>query len=148
MRASRRHLAADAWGGLLRTHARLVPLFDARLREAHGLSLAWYDVLLELSAAPRGRLTMSELGGRVVLSRSRVSRVVDEMAGAGLVTREANPDDGRSAHAALTRAGRAAFRAAAPGYLGLVERHVAGDLSEAELETLARLLDRIAAPPR
>ncbi len=148
MRASRRHLAADAWGGLLRTHARLVPLFDARLREAHGLSLAWYDVLLELSAAPRGRLTMSELGGRVVLSRSRVSRVVDEMAGAGLVTREANPDDGRSAYAALTRAGRAAFRAAAPGYLGLVERHVAGDLSEAELETLARLLDRIAAPPR
>ena len=59
-------------------------------------------MLLELSAARDGRLTMSQLGERVVLSRSRVSRVVDELIRADLVRREANPDDARSAYAVLT----------------------------------------------
>ena len=146
MPASRRHLAADAWGSLLRAHARLVPLLDAQLR-ASGVSLAFYDVLLELQAAPGGRLTMSELGTRVVLSRSRVSRVVDDMAGAGLVRRETNPDDARSAYAVITSSGRSTFRRAAPIYLGLIEQHVARDLSPRDLGLLARLLERIAAAP-
>ena len=51
------------------------------VRASTGLPLAWYDVLLELSGARDGRLTMSQLGERVVLSRSRVSRVVDEPRG-------------------------------------------------------------------
>ena len=144
--ASRRHLAADAWGSLLRSQARLVPLIDAQLRKS-GVSLAFYDVLLELQAAPGGRLTMSELGTRVVLSRSRVSRVVDDMVGAGLVWRETNPDDARSAYAVITSSGRSTFRRAAPLYLGLIEEHVARDLSTDELARLARLLDRIAAAP-
>jgi DNA-binding MarR family transcriptional regulator len=146
MPASRRHLAADAWGGLLRAHARLVPLLDARLR-ASGVSLAFYDVLLELQATSGGRLTMSELGTRVVLSRSRVSRVVDDMAAAGLVRRETNPEDARSAYAVITWSGRNTFRSAAPIYLGLIEQHVARDLSTHDLRLLARLLDRIAATP-
>jgi DNA-binding MarR family transcriptional regulator len=143
MAASRRHLAADAWGTLLRAHARLVPLMDARLREAHGLSLAFYDVLLELQAAPQGRLTMSDLGARVVLSRSRVSRIVDEMVRDGLVTRETNPNDARSSLAILTRSGRSAFAASAPTYLALIEEYIAGPFSTPELTTLARLLERL-----
>ena len=63
---------------------------DAQLRARHGLSLAYYDILLELQAVPDGRLTMSDLGNRVVLSRTRVSRVVDELARSGLVARETN----------------------------------------------------------
>jgi diacylglycerol O-acyltransferase len=58
-----------------------------RHSRAHGVSLAFYDVLLELQAAPEGRLTMGDLGSRVVLSRSRVSRVVNEMMRAGLASR-------------------------------------------------------------
>jgi DNA-binding MarR family transcriptional regulator len=83
---------------------------DARLRARHGLSLASYDVLLELQAVPDGRLTMSDLGNRVVLSRTRVSRVVDDLARSGLVARETNPDDKRSAFATITPAGRAPRR--------------------------------------
>ena len=61
---------------------------------------------------------MSELGERVTLSRTRVSRLVDEMTAAGLVRREANPDDRRSAYAVLTTQGRTAVpagRADLPG---------------------------------
>ena len=98
---------ADAWGALLRVHATLVPLLDRELQAAHQLPLAWYDVLLEINYGPGRRLRMSELGERVTLSRTRVSRLVDEMSVAGLVRREANPDDRRSAYAVLTPAASA-----------------------------------------
>ena len=109
--------ALRAWGGVLQVYARLVPIIDAELQVAAGISLTWYDLLLELNAATDRRLTMSELGERVVLSRSRVSRVVDELDAAGLVQREPHPQDRRSAYAVLT-AGRsspaALSRAALP----------------------------------
>src|ERR671920_1104133 len=98
---------ADTWGALLKVHAALVPRLDRELQDTHGLQLTWYDVLLELNSAPERRLTMGQLGSVAAVSRTRVSRVVDEMTRAGLVTREANPDDGRSAYAALTPSGRA-----------------------------------------
>ena len=147
MARSRRHTAADAWGSLLRAHARLLPVLDAGVRRT-GISLAYYDVLLELSAEREGRLRMSDLGERVVLSRTRVSRLVDEMVRAGLVAREANADDRRSAFAVITEAGRESFRSAAPRYLDLIEGEVADGLTSAELATLARLLDRLGGGPR
>ena len=143
---SRRHAAADAWGSLLRAHARLLPVMDAGVRRT-GISLAYYDVLLELGAEPEGRLRMSDLGERVVLSRTRVSRLVDEMVRAGLVAREANADDRRSAFAVITDAGRESFRAAAPRYLDLIEERVSTGLTSAELATLAGLLDRLGTEP-
>ena len=142
MPPSRRHAAADAWGSLLRAHARLLPVMDAGVRRT-GISLAYYDVLLELSAEHEGRLRMSDLGERVVLSRTRVSRLVDEMVRAGLVAREANVDDGRSAFAVLTEAGRETFHSTAPRYLDLIKERVADGLTTEELATLARLLDRL-----
>src|SRR6478736_2046819 len=143
---SRRHTAADAWGSLLRAHARLLPAMDAGVRRT-GISLAYYDVLLELSAEPEGRLRMGDLGERVVLSRTRVSRLVDEMVRAGLVAREANTDDRRSAFAVITDVGRETYRATAPRYLDLIETQVADGLTSEELATLARLLDRLGAAP-
>src|SRR6476659_5247358 len=107
---------ADTWGALLKVQAALVPRLDRELQEAHGLPLTWYDVLLELSVAPERRLTMGELGSVAAVSRTRVSRVVDDLVRAGLVSREPNPDDGRSAFAALTPSGRAALRKSAPTY--------------------------------
>src|SRR5690349_23333880 len=102
--------AVDAWRGLLVAHSRLVPAVEADLRAAGQVPLSWYDVLLELNAAPERRLRMSELGQRVVLSRTRVSRIVDELAAAGLVERQPDQADGRSSFAVLTPAGRSEER--------------------------------------
>src|SRR5919107_3565462 len=129
-----------AWAALLRVHAALVPALDQELQAAHGLPITWYDVLLELNSAPERRLTMGELGAVAVVSRSRVSRVVDELVKAGLVTREPNPDDRRSAFAALTPAGRAALRKAAPTYLAAVQREFADHLTAHEAMVLAAAL--------
>src|SRR4051794_26014842 len=108
---------ADTWGALLKVHAALVPRLDRELQETHGLPLTWYDVLLELNTAPERRLTMSKLGSVAAVSRTRVSRVVDELVRAGLVAREPNPDDGRSAFAALTPAGGGPLGKPAPPYV-------------------------------
>lgn len=133
-----------AWAAVLRVHAALVPKLERRLAE-HGLPLSWYDVLIELNAAPGRRLRMSELGARAVLSRERVSRVVTELERAGLARREPNPDDGRSSYATVTPDGRARLRAAAPVYLSGIEEHFAGHLSDTELRTVARALGRVLA---
>jgi DNA-binding MarR family transcriptional regulator len=137
-----------AWAALLRVHAALVPVLDRDLQAACNLPLTWYDVLLELNAAPARRLSMGELGDVAVVSRSRVSRVVDQLAAEGLVTREPNPDDRRSAYAAITDAGRKRLRAAAPVYLGGIERHFTSRMSAAESRTVAAALEKVLAALR
>jgi DNA-binding MarR family transcriptional regulator len=145
MGEERKRLAVGAWAALLQVHAALVPRLDRALQQATGLPLSWYDVLLEVAAAPGRRLTMSELAQRVVLSRTRVSRIVDELVTAGLLCREGNPDDGRSAFAVMTAAGLARYRAAAPHYLASIEREFAAGLTDGELGDVATALRRVLA---
>jgi DNA-binding MarR family transcriptional regulator len=136
-------LAADTWGALLQVHAALVPRLDRRLRQRAALPLGWYDVLLELQAAPDRKLAMTQLAERVVLSRTRVSRVVDELVGEGYVRREVNPLDARSAFAVLTDTGLAKFREAAPIYLEGIQQEFAAGLSDRELRTVLDVLTRV-----
>ena len=126
----------------MRTHARLVPILDRELQIATGLPLAWYDVLLELASAG-GRLRMSELGERVVLSRTRVSRIVDELERAGLVTREPNPEDGRSSFAAITAEGSRRFREGGRVYRQGIKRELGGKVDPQALQSLADALERV-----
>src|SRR5438067_12944467 len=141
--ASRDDPAVDAWRGLLVAHSRLVPAVEADLRAAGQVPLSWYDVLLELNGAPDRRLRMSELGQRVVLSRTRVSRIVDELAAAGLAERQPDQADGRSSFAVLTTAGRDALRRAWPVYREAIRRHLAAGLTLPQCRELAALLDQV-----
>jgi len=132
-----------AWSALLRVHAAIVPVLDRDLQAACNLPLTWYDVLLELNSAPGRRLSMGELGQVAVVSRSRVSRVVDQLEAEGLVVREANPDDRRSAFAMITDAGRKRLRAAAPVYLGGIRRHFTSRMTAAESRSTAAALEKV-----
>jgi len=138
-----------AWAALLRCHAALVARLELELETERGLSLAAYDVLLVLNAAPDRRLRMSELGERVVVSRSRVSRIVDEMVAAGLVCREPDPSDRRAWFATLTREGRAVLRRAAPVYLRGISAYFSSRLSAQETRVIRDALERVLAelPP-
>lgn len=133
------------WSLLLRTHAALVPRLAKDLESTRGLPLTWYDVLLELNAAPDRRLRMQELGKRVVLSRSQASRVVDELVRAGFTARESDPADRRGAYAVLTDTGRTALRAAAPVYLAGIAEHFSDHLTDDELTVLSSALARVLA---
>jgi DNA-binding MarR family transcriptional regulator len=135
----------DAWRGLLVAHSRLVPAVEADLRAAGQVPLSWYDVLLELNAAPDRRLRMSELGQRTVLSRTRVSRVVDELAAAGLAERQPDQADGRSSFAVLTPGGQEALRRAWPVYRQAIHRQLTSRLTLQQCCELAALLGQVIA---
>jgi DNA-binding MarR family transcriptional regulator len=131
-----------AWRAVLLTEDRVVRAIERDLAAAELIPLTWYDVLLELGAAPDG-LRMQDLGARVVLSRTRVSRLVTELEGAGLVERRSDPADGRATLATITRAGRAALRRAAPVYLAGIDDHFNRHLTATERRTIARVLQRV-----
>ena len=135
----------EAWRGLLVAHSRLVPAVEADLRAAGQVPLSWYDVLLELNAAPGRRLRMSELGQRVVLSRTRVSRVVDELAAAGLAERQPDENDGRSSFAVLTPRGKDALGRAWPVYREAIHRHLGAHLTAEQCRELTALLGQATA---
>lgn len=143
-KVTKRDPKIDAWAALLHVHAALVPQLDRELRQATGLPLAWYDILLELNAAPDGSLTMSALSQRVVLSRTRVSRLVPELVGQGLVERHAHEVDRRSSYATITPAGKQVLRDAAPTYLSGISKHFGHHLSAAEARTIAASLRRVS----
>jgi DNA-binding MarR family transcriptional regulator len=85
---------------------------------------------------------MGQLGQRVVLSRSRVSRVIDDLQQADLVRREPHPEDPRSSYAVLTAAGLARFRKAAPVYVAAIDESLSA-LSAAELKAVRTVLRRV-----
>ncbi len=139
-----------AWAALLRTHAAVLPLVERDVVDATALPLSWYDVLLELNAAPERQLRMQSLAERVVLSRTRVSRLVGEIEAAGMVERRTDPDDGRATLAAITATGRRRLRSAAPVYLSAIHEHFSSHLSERQLravrDDLMAVLDALGEP--
>ena len=133
-----------AWRLVLETHSRVVPRLDQELREAHGLRLDWYDVLLQLHEAG-GRLRMYELARATLISRTDCTRIVDRMERARLVRRESAGEDGRGVFAALSAAGLAALREAAPTHLAGIERLFASHVAPTEAGAMSTALGRVAA---
>jgi len=134
----------EPWRWFLRAHAAALSAIEADMAARKAIPLSWYDVLLELNAAEGRQLRMTDLAERVVLSRTRVSRVVDELVAEGLVERTKNPADARSALATLTKAGRSALRSAAPHYLAGIRTHFLDLLAPDEREVIANALRRVA----
>src|SRR5437899_7345726 len=112
-----------AWRALLAAHATLLRRLDRDLEAEHGISMAWYEVLLRLQRAPEGHLPMSELAGSVFLTPSGLTRLVDRMEHAGLVERAACPSDRRVSWAVITGEGRALLRRASVTHLRGIQRH-------------------------
>lgn len=134
----------EAWRMLLLAHAAAVRAIEQDVGR-RGIPLTWYDVLLELTGAEGGRLRMQELSDRVVLSRTRVSRLVDEMANRGLVTKQPDDADRRSTWAVITADGRAAYRRTAPVYLDGIREHFTRHLSPTERRAVAKALAKVVA---
>ncbi|MDP9075657.1 MAG: MarR family winged helix-turn-helix transcriptional regulator [Actinomycetota bacterium] len=145
VRSARDDPAITTWSAFLRAHAAIVGALEREVEPETGLPLAWYDVLLELNAADRGGLRMGELGERAVLSRTRVSRIVDELVAVGYACRTPNPQDRRSSHAEITAEGRKALRKAAPRYFDAVRRNFSQQLSAGQLTTIRAAMEGLIA---
>lgn len=79
---------------------------DEPLGHHHGISLSDLALLLELRAAPDGKLRRVELANRLGVTPSGIARQVAPLERIGVVGRESNPRDARIALVTLTDAGR------------------------------------------
>jgi DNA-binding MarR family transcriptional regulator len=114
---------------------------EAELIEKEDMSLAEFDVLIQLGIAPDRRLRMTELSERVRLSRSGLTRLVDRMAQAGLVKRARCGSDRRGTFATLTPAGASRLRRARPVHFRGIREHFGKRLSAAQLAAVAEALE-------
>jgi DNA-binding MarR family transcriptional regulator len=133
-----------AWTAFLNAQASLLRQLEAELIENEDMTLAEFDVLIQLGMAPDRRLRMTELSEKVRLSHSGVTRLVDRLAQAGLVKRTRCDSDRRGTFATLTGAGKARLRRAQPVHLRGVREHFGKRLSPAQLSAVAEALEPLA----
>jgi DNA-binding MarR family transcriptional regulator len=132
-----------AWRGFLQAHARLTRRMDATLQREHGLSLGDYDVFVLLDEA--GRLRMSDLADRVLMSSGGITRLAERLERRGLIRRERCASDGRGYEASLTPAGADLLEVARVTHRAEIHALFLAQLSAAEQETLARVWKRLLA---
>jgi DNA-binding MarR family transcriptional regulator len=136
-----------AWIAFLDAQATVLRRLESDLMKADRMTLAEYDVLIQLWLAPEKQLRMSELSLRVRLSPSGITRLVDRLVKAGLVRRVRCASDRRGAWAMLTSNGRRRLARARPNHLRSVHRHFAGLIKPAQLPLLAETLEKLADRP-
>lgn len=135
---------ARAFLGLLRSAEQLDRVLDAELRAAHDLTLRQYEVLLHLAVfAPRGHLRVGELVGQAPLSQSRVSRLVTELEGRGLVRRSAAEEDSRAVQVSITDLGRQRLREAQATHHRGLHRLLFSCLTDREITELGRITGKL-----
>jgi DNA-binding MarR family transcriptional regulator len=101
-------MAESAPGSLLREVARLYTRAQRVVADCCRTTSTQCHLLTELGRS--GPLPLSELGTRVSLEKSWVSRAVEAMAARGWVTKEPNPSDARSWLVTLTADGERTVR--------------------------------------
>ena len=129
----------QAWRAYLDSTRLLTDALDRQLQTDAGLSLADYEILVQLSEVPGRRLRMTELAGATSYSKSRLSHAVTRLEAAGWVVRTTCEDDRRGLYAELTSAGLDKLRQAAPGHVAAVRRHLFDKLDRDQVEHLREL---------
>jgi DNA-binding MarR family transcriptional regulator len=132
-----------AWRVFFECAFALIDILDAQLRDEKGLTLRWYDVLVQLQEVG-GSCRMSELAGRILASKSGLTRVIDKMEEAGLVRRERPPEDRRVILVTLTDAGVEALEAARLVHRRGIDEHFAEHLDARDLAALERTFRKVS----
>ena len=133
-----------AWRGLQFMQMRLEGEL-ARQLAGSGMSYSDYVVLVALTDRADGRMRLFELASVLGWEKSRASHHVTRMAERKLVKKEACESDRRGAHIVVTRRGRKAIEAAAPGHVAAVRRVFVDRLTGDQLDVIAEVAERVIA---
>ena len=137
IRVFRELLRADMW---IREQTRA--FVEAEL----GLGLSEFDMIAELGNQDGVR--MSDLATKMVISPASVTRVAQALAAKGLVTRDRAEHSDREVLARLTPAGDALFQRTFPIATAFMAGLVDSQLTRAEQEKLAELLQKLGRTER
>jgi DNA-binding MarR family transcriptional regulator len=135
--------ALDAWARLLQARAGSARRLSSRLHAQHGLTINDYEALLHLSRAEGYALRRVDLAGRLVLTASGVTRLLDGLERQGYVAKRSCPSDARVSYAVLTETGREKLAAAACSHVAAIEDLFGERFGEEDLAMLVELLGRL-----
>lgn len=138
-----RSVGQEAVLTLLRTAAVIQARGNELLADS-GISVSQYNVLRILRGAGDAGLGTSAIRDRMLDLNPGVTRLLDRLVAAGLVTRERHPGDRRAVRCRITKAGVALLATLDPIVDG-ADRDTVTSLSPAEQRTLIRLLDLVRA---
>ncbi len=130
------------WRVFLESAFALIDILDAELQAEREMTLRWYDVLVHLEEAEDG-LRMNELAGRILASKSGLTRVVDRMEEEGLVRRERPPGDRRVVQVSITPEGREALHASRVVHYRSIQQHFVQHLDQRDLTALTCALEKV-----
>jgi DNA-binding MarR family transcriptional regulator len=136
-----------AWRLYFESALALADVLNGELERDAGIPLRWYDALVQLEETPEG-LRMNELAERILYSKSGFTRVVDRLEEAGLVQRVRPKNDRRSILVVLTDEGRKTMERARRHHRHAIEQHFSRHLSETDIKTLTRALEKLSAHAR
>ena len=134
-----------AWRTFIETVNDVTGLLEADLQHGKGLSIGDYQVLVFLSEATDRQMRMSDLAAELHLSPSGLTRRLDGLVRAGLVSRQPSADDRRVLLAVLTDAGFERIADAAPEHVASVRRRLLDALTREQIEQLGEILDAVRA---
>lgn len=134
------------FGRLLEAHSLLSRRAGRSLERECGIPHAWFEVLLRISRAEGGQVSMGSLAQQVALTSGGITRLLDRMIDAGLVRRVPCPTDRRVLFAALTDQGQAKLAQALVVHAADLRDAFHG-FTGADLDTLDGLLDRLRETP-
>jgi DNA-binding MarR family transcriptional regulator len=120
------------WRTYLRMSSLLPAALNRELQQDSGLTLPEYEVLVQLSEAPKHRLRPFQICEALNWEQSRLSHQLTRMERRGLVARLECEADGRGAFIELSPAGADAIGAAAPRHVAAVRRLVFERFNEAQ----------------
>lgn len=110
--------------------------------EKHGLNTSSFLAMVMLISCEENRLNPRDLSNALVASRTNVTRLTDELVGAGWVARNPSIEDRRRVDLSLTAAGRELILGVLPKVWLLIERQWA-DFSADEIVAFDRLLRKM-----
>lgn len=134
-----------AWRTFIETIGDVTDLLEADLQHGKGMSVGDYQVLVFLSEATDRRMRMSDLAAELHLSPSGLTRRLDGLVRAGLVSRQPSVEDRRVLLAVLTDAGYERIADAAPVHVASVRRRLLDALSREQIEQLGEILAAVRA---
>ncbi|MGE5286368.1 MAG: MarR family winged helix-turn-helix transcriptional regulator [Micromonosporaceae bacterium] len=132
------------WRAYIQGSAKLADGLERDLKARHGLSLAEYEILVQLSEAPERRLRMAELAASASQSRSRLTHTVARLESKGFVSREDCPSDKRGVFARLTDGGFAALTKAAADHVRAVRDLFIDVVEPGDLRAVGRAFRAVA----
>src|SRR5690349_7218154 len=131
-----RRLAIDAWESLFRAQHEVFGDINDDF-DPQTLSQAEYDVLLTVTRGEGMTARLRDVTANMLISQPSVSRLVDRMVARGLLTKCADPDDGRGSLVTATEQGASLFRRIASAH----GKAIAERMSLLDDDELAQLRD-------